>query len=665
MLYNSTVTFCESLQIMNGLFGWTGKILKVDLERRKTSLLDTTDYYDLFLGGLGIGAKLYWEFSQDNLDAFRPDMPLIFMTGPLAGTPVPSASRLVICGKSPCIYPETFVSASIGGFFASELKRAGYDGIVISGKADRPVYLAVTNECVEIKEASHLWGLTNSKTHQALKAETNDRARLLSIGPGGESQVRFGAIHGDIGSNAAMGFGAVMGSKNLKAIVVSGTSLVPVANRGRVEELRNHFRRMTGDGYFNVFGTPAGFPGSGVELVRKAHCYNCPQGCYRALFRNSKGTENIAKCVASIYYRSWDARRNGHLTEASFEATNLANDYSICASDLMMVLEWLKQCRSEGLLSEQLQELDFKDIGSVEFLQNLVNKICQKEGFGEVLSQGAYRASMICGPQTKGIASEFLTPSGRLAEAYSPRVFIIPAIFYAIEKRPPIAELHDVCKPLVKWAMWYVSKGRDSCVSTEVLRNIGEMFWGNQQSMDFSTYEGKALAALKIQNREYAKESLALCDFAFPVFDDASSPGHVGNPSLESRFLSAVTGRDIDEAELETYGERIFNLNRAILLREGTNGKEDDSLPEFYFTQGEQTIPDAFGRRNHDLLLPGAGDNIISRKGATVDREKFTAMRSEYYNLRGWDTETGLLRQDKLIKLGLEGIVPILKNKVV
>ena len=181
---------------MNRFFGWTGKIIRVDLSELKITYLQTMDYADRFLGGLGIGEYLYWTESSPELDAFHPDMPLILMTGPLAATPVPSASRTVVCGKSPCIYPETFASASIGGFFAAELKKAGFDGVVIKGKAPYPLYLAIENDNVELKDAREWWGLTNRQTRQAISAEIGIHTRVLSIGPGAENRTRIGTIQG-------------------------------------------------------------------------------------------------------------------------------------------------------------------------------------------------------------------------------------------------------------------------------------------------------------------------------------------------------------------------------------------------------------------------------------------------------------------------------------
>jgi len=220
---------------MKELFGWAGKILKVDLSEEKTIILPTADYIARFLGGIGIGEKLYWDESSPGLDAFHPGNPLIFMTGPLAATPAPSASRVVVCGKSPSIYPETFAHASLGGFFAARLKKAGYDGIVIEGKADRPVYINIENDKVEIRDASHLWGLINSKTRHIIQEELGGNPRLLSIGPGGERGTRIGTVFSDVTGSASMGFGSVMGSKNLKAIAVRGSGKIPVADREQVE----------------------------------------------------------------------------------------------------------------------------------------------------------------------------------------------------------------------------------------------------------------------------------------------------------------------------------------------------------------------------------------------------------------------------------------------
>jgi aldehyde:ferredoxin oxidoreductase len=359
----------------------------------------------------------------------------------------------------------------------------------------------------------------------------------------------------------------------------------------------------------------------------------------------------------------WDMKRHGCQTEATFQATKLVNEYSLCAIDLSSILLWLDMCFKQNILSERETGLPLSDIGSIEFLETVINKICLREGFGEVLAEGTLRASKVYGEGSQEITRNFLTQTGRVGAAYSPKIFSLTSLIYATEPRPFIAELHEVQEPLTKWAMWYQSQNEESYVSTEVLRKISERFWGSEKAVDFSTHEGKAFAVIKIQNRHYAKESLILCDFTWPIFDDASKDDHVGDPTLESQLLSAVIGSEIDEKGLEEIGERIFNLNRAILLREGRKGREDDYLSEFYFIERDEPAADNFVRLNPELLLPGKGNEVISRKGKAVDRIEFERIRDEYYELRGWDIKTGLLKAASLNNLDLTGVAEDLSRR--
>ncbi|MEI6125768.1 MAG: aldehyde ferredoxin oxidoreductase N-terminal domain-containing protein [Pseudomonadota bacterium] len=648
---------------MKRLCGWTGKIAQVDLTERKISILDTQDYSPRFIGGIGIGQKIYWDQQAASpLDAFDSANPLILMTGPLAGTSAPSAPRLSVSGKSPCIYPETYAHASIAGFFPAELKMAGYDGMVITGRADKPVSISITHEDIQIRDAAHMWGLSNSKTRDILRKELGEKVRILSIGPGGENPTRIGIIFGDVAGSASMGFGSVMGSKNLKAIAVRGTRTIPVAEPEKIKSIRTSLRQMTGEGYFNLFGTPITL--GGTQVVKKAHCHGCPQGCWRSLQRDVSGFEDIRKCQTGMFYSLWDRKLHGKPTEASFQAATMANDYSLCVIELAMLLLWLDRCIDGGALTEKDIELPLAGMGSLEFLEALCKKICLREGFGQVLAQGVMRAAEIVGGAAQAIAGNFLSLTGR-GIAYGPKVFMQSALIYATEPRPSITELHEICEPLTKWGLWYTSQGEKSYVSTAVLRAIGKKFWGSELAVDFSTYEGKARASQLIQNRQYAKESLILCDFAWPVYDAVSTADHAGDPALESRLLSAVTGEDVDEKELDHKAERIFTLNRAILLREGRKGKEEDILPEFFFLERDEFIADVFGMYNPQLLLPGSGDEVISRRGKAVDREKFAQMRDEYYRLRGWDVKTGFLKKETLGALNLNELIEPLKDKAV
>ena len=639
------------------VYGWAGKIVRVDLNEKRVSTTDIEQYCEDFIGGIGIAEKIYWDEGHPDKDAFHPDNPLIFMTGPLAATAAPAAPRWIVCGKSPLMYPETFYSGSMSGFFGAELKMAGFDGIVIKGKAESPVYISIHDEKVEIKDARHLWGTTNSKVQNAVRNAEGDTAKLLSIGPGAENGSRIGTIMTDVGGSGSRGFGSVMGAKNLKAIAVAGTGKIPVADAAAIQRIRTRIKEMTGSGYFNLYGNPIIAPGSSV--VKKVHCHGCPMGCWRTLHRSAAGNEDIRKCQTPLFYSLWDRKLHKEVTEASFIAATMANDYSFCILEIVFLLRWLENCYEQGILTEQETELPLSTMGSLEFLETFFNKITKQEGFGAVLAEGVARAA-----QQVGKASEEIAASQR-AFPYGPKTFTQSALLYAVEQRPMVTELHEVCEPLTKWALWYLSNGEKSYVSTEVLRKIGSRFWGSEKAVDFSTYEGKALSAIKIQNREYAKESLILCDFVWPVFDDAGSGDHVGAPMLESQLLSAVTGQEVSEAALDTLGERIFNLNRAINLREGRKGREDDCLPKTQFIERVEPIADVFGMHNPELLLPGAGDEIISRKGKALDKEKFEQLLDEYYELRGWDRATGFPKKEKLEELGLGWVKDGLQDKIV
>jgi aldehyde:ferredoxin oxidoreductase len=639
------------------MYGWAGKILNINLNERKITTLDTEPYSERFIGGLGIGQKLYWDEAKFEQDAFHPDNPLIFMTGPLAATPAPAAPRWIACGKSPLMSPEMFYSGSLSGFWGAELKMAGYDGIVIKGRADHPIYINITDDKVEIKDARHLWGCKNSETQRTIRNEVGEKVKLMTIGPGAENNSRIGIIATDVAGSGSRGFGSVMGAKNLKAIAVVGSGKIPVFDAEKIQRVRDRVKEMTGAGFFNLFGNPITLPGSTV--VKKVHCHGCPMGCWRTLHRSAEGNEDIRKCQTPLFYSLWDKKLHGEITEASFIATTMANDYSLCILEVVFLFQWLEKCYQAGIISEKDAELPLSKMGSLGFLKSAFEKISKGEGFGSILAQGVARAAPMLGTESAQIAN------ANRPFPYGPKVFMQSALLYAIEPRPIVTELHEVCEPLTKWALWYKSNGEKSYVSTEVLRKIGKKYWGSEKAVDFATGEGKALSAIKIQHREYIKESLILCDFVWPVFDDASTAEHVGDPSLERQLFCSVTGKEIGEAEWERTAERIFNLNRAILLREGRKGRVDDRLPDTQFIERVEPIADVFGMHNPELLLPGAGDVIISRKGKALDREQFERMKEEYYELRGWDKQTGLLKKGKLIELDLPEVIEELKDKVV
>jgi aldehyde:ferredoxin oxidoreductase len=219
-----------------------------------------------------------------------------------------------------------------------------------------------------------------------------------------------------------------------------------------------------------------------------------------------------------------------------------------------------------------------------------------------------------------------------------------------------MAMLHEVSFLIGRWLLHRIRPDL-SPTTAQVFRASAARFWGSDKAWDLTTYEGKARAAATIQDRTYAKDSLVLCDFGWPIMDSFNTPDHVGDPTLESRLFTAVTGIETDEAGLNSYGERIFNLQRAILLREGWQAKGSDVPAAFNFTTPVQSDP-----INPQLLVPGPTEEPVSVKGNVLDRKKFEAMREEYYELRGWDPENGLQKTETLERLGLSEVVQSLKE---
>ena len=222
-------------------FGYAGKILRVDLSSGSVTDIPTANYADRFLGGRGIAAKIYWDEVSPNTRAFDPENRLLFLTGPLAGIAGLGGAKVQVCGKSAVTTPEYFCYASLGGSWAPYLKFAGYDGIVVQGKSDKPVYLFLHDGICEIRDASHLWGKGAIEVREQLKSELGTTTRVVATGPAGENMVVFANLLADEDSSGSGGLGAVMGSKGLKAIAitdhdsVSGVKEAMNAAKGKIE----------------------------------------------------------------------------------------------------------------------------------------------------------------------------------------------------------------------------------------------------------------------------------------------------------------------------------------------------------------------------------------------------------------------------------------------
>jgi len=623
--------------------GYAGKILRVDLSSGSSTLIPTREYATRFLGGRGIAAKIYWDEVSPQTGPFDAQNRLLFLTGPLAGFHGLAGSRWQVCGKSPATHPEGFCYSNLGGSWGAQLKLAGYDGLVIEGKSDKPVYLYIQDDTVQIREATSLWGKRAVEVRQDLKIELGNSVRVVTTGTAGDHLVPFATLLADNDATGSCGLAAVMGSKNLKAIAVRGSGSVKAAHPDRLRDLTSHIRRLKEEPFITLI------PMAEPNLKREA-CYGCIQGCQRAAFEASDGTRSKFMCQSALFYLERALRHYGEWNEVPFRAGYLCNDYGLDTNVLETMITWLSRCRRSGILNDDNTGIPLSRMGSLEFIETLVRKIALREGFGEVLAQGIWEAAQVVGQDSGDlITADYTIKAGQNAW-YQPRMFIVTGLLYAMEPRQPIQQLHEVGILSMKW-LWWAAQQEGGYLSSQMLRAIARRFWGSEVAADFSTYEGKALAAKKIQDREYAKESLILCDLSWPITDVVKSEDHLGDATLESQVLSAVTGKEVDEEELYRFGERVFNLQRAILVREGHRARQDDSLSDYHYN-----VPLKRALFNPECLAPGKDGEVISRKGAMVDREKFEQMKTEYYQLRGWDTSTGLQPKGKLEELGLADV---------
>jgi aldehyde:ferredoxin oxidoreductase len=619
------------------MYGWMGKILWVNLTDSEIKTVPTQPYVEKYLGGRGIASRIYLDTVNPEIRAFDPANPLIFMTGPLVATGAQGATRMAVASKSPSLYPEGYCYSNIGGFFGAELKKAGFDGVVIEGRAPKPVYLSIRDSSVELRDASSLWGHGSYRTSQLLQDTHGEKVRFIVTGVAGERLVRSATAFASHEGSARMGIGAVMGSKNLKALTVLGTGTPSAADPEKLKELNLYTLKISER---LKSSSPPGIGATGhgdiLEVLGNGGCYQCALECHRKLYRFGKRREleGYRRCQAMEYYLPWRYGREDEPVDTLFDAPTLANDYSIDTNDIAPIIEWLYACYRAGALSESETNLPLSRIGTREFLDKLFHSIAYREGFGDMLAEGLERSLNKIPSKARALLGLAVSSGVHQDSSTPPGAVIAYPLLRAMEPRSHQALIHEISRLRLVW-LRSLSQPGVSPVTGKVFHAIARAFWGSEAAGELSSYEGKALAVKKIQDRTYIKDSLGLCDAAWPIIYSLNTPDHVGDPDLESRLFSAVTG--ISGEEIETYAGRVFDLQRAILLREGRKVLAADFPPESFFTEGPEQP------QGRPWLVPGPDDEAVNAAGKALDKQKYTDMVKEYYRLRGWDEETGLL----------------------
>ncbi|MFC1885759.1 aldehyde ferredoxin oxidoreductase N-terminal domain-containing protein [Thermodesulfobacteriota bacterium] len=661
---------------MADLYGWRGKILRVDLTTKKSTEVPTSNYVPKFVGGAGICARIAWDELLPEVGAFDPDNKLIFMTGPIAGTLAPASSRLHLGFISPVTYPtEDYVKSNIGGHWGAELKFAGYDGLIIQGKSPNPVWLWINDGKVEIKDAADYWGMDVYSTEEAIwDALGSKKIQIAAIGQAGENLVRYAVIMTDHGNAAGVGgAGAVMGSKNLKAVAIRGTGGVDAA---KPDELADYALWISGQmyrgdarppwGLYNVGAHRLGFGGSESEKLRTHYekttikaksCFGCPVGCFpvfsvpdavRPAFTNI--------CSALAWYREFDeARHGGECTTAYLKVSALTDTLGINCNELKRIIRWLEGCYEKGLLSEGETGISLNDLGEYECVERLCAKIISRDGFGDKLAEGVHRAYDLTGE----IGREFIEHANRGFEStYTPRHLPTSALEAAMDSSHRKEYYHTWATRFLRW------HPQDECglLTLDEWVNVVKEIFGRDDIIDHTgdAFYASNKAWLAKWTEDYKTAicgGMELCDWVWNwnwtwYSDKSNRRGWA--PQGEAKIFTLVTGMPMDVNGLLKIGERIRNLERAIMIREGRR-RQDDTLGDEFFTQAKISGIEYMAQQETFNKAPGA-DGVFVPVTRVLDRDKFEKLKDAYYKERGWNLNTGIPTRAKLEELDLKDV---------
>jgi aldehyde:ferredoxin oxidoreductase len=620
-----------------GACGWAGEIIWVDLSKREVTKRPTSEFEpEKYIGGVGLGTRIFWELGCPDVDAFHPDSPLLVSVGPLTGSSGPF-SRAEVCGIAPQSYPrELFAYSGFGGKFPSELKYAGYDAIVVVGKADKPAYIVVNDGEIAIRDASHLWGVDTFATQEALIGD-HPKASAMTIGPAGENLSRIAVILNETASSAGQGgYGAVMGSKNLKAIVVRGTGTQRVARPRELLELLEE-RRKAGEwaagpyqtwGRYPLCGEPIRSEMEQKYLKKFSGCYGCPYQCQG--FYDMPGIGKGGQMCTEAWY-GWFS---GGSSEGMWEGNILSQKLGINNAELIGLMIFVWEGVARGILRRE--DLGLSSIPQIDnstapkfggqeahhtFLTELLQGIA---GGSSPFSQGVARAAEQLGPQAIDLYNSIFP-------AYGYRNHHIEgvgaALHWATDTRDPFNSCHD----------YTTSFGRDADVAAHFGLAGGYLNGPDRKNV----YERAEHETVWVQHHQCLKNSLPICEWA-------SMPSLFFHPPamdlriFESRLFSAITGIDASADELWRAGERIWNLRRAIMVLRENRRREDDTLSQPWFER-----------------IVGSGDEVLPEP---LDREQWEAVKDRYYALCGWSVDTGRPSRAKLGELGMKEMADTLQS---
>lgn len=619
------------------MYGWAGKVLRVNLSEKRFHIEETeTAVLKKFIGGRGINSYFLYKGVRKKIDAFDPENLLIFGTGPLAGTIMPASCRFTVTALSSTTGGHG--DANSGGFFASELKFCGFDHIVFEGRSDKPVYLKIDKEGIAIEDAGELWGLDSWQAQSYLRKKYNGREyQIACIGIAGENMARVASVMHGLKRAAAKGMGAVMGSKNLKAVVLKGFRPLEVANpegfKARaIEIIKSHIR-----GDMTLYGTTGGVipevtsgysPASknlqttvfkGIKdidprimhkkfITKVKACYGCSIGCgrlYEVKEGEFSGLDGEGPELAAIW--SWGTQPQVSSIPAVLKADELSNRMGVDCIETGNTIAFAMELYQKGILTKEDTDGLELEWGNYKTVHTLIGKIARREGIGDVLSEGVERASEKIGRSSQYYAH---TIKGQSVSS-DMRVKHGIVLGYATSTRGA-----DHLRGLVI----------DDVMPIEYIKkNYGE------EALKSKGIKGKGEAVKWVQDMTTVPDCLGACK----IFYILSAGYQVFGFKDFAEILSLSTGENFSADDVRSASERIYNIERMFSARTAGFRRKDDRVPELFFRE------------------PTDGG---SSKGQKLDHNNFQLMLDEYYDARGWDKESGIPLPEKLKSIGLENI---------
>ncbi len=608
--------------------GYAGKILRVNLSDNTTFVEEIDEKFcRKYIGGAGFIAYYLYKELKPGIDPLGLDNKLIFALGPLTGVSLPGNARNCVGAKSPLT--GGIIKTEVGGNWGAELKHAGFDGIIVDGKAEKPVYLWIQDGKVSIKDASHLWGKETRETLNTIREELGDnRIQVTMIGPGGENLIRFACVMNGLYDAAGRGgAGAVMGSKNLKAIAVRGHQRPRVASPEGVKELRDWLLKnkqlwagiaeggTAGHGTAMEMAVTSGnltvnnfregiFPDAKLidcEVIKIGMdgCFACPIRCKKVM--ECKGPYPVDRAYGGPEYETLGALGpNCGISniEAISRGSELCNANSLDTISTGMIISFAMECFENGLLTtEDTGGIDLR-FGNAEAMLKTIELIAKREGIGNLLAEGAAKAAQKIG---KGAKQYSMEVKGLEIPMHEPRLKHTLGVGYMVNPHGA-----DHCLNL-----------HDTMVEVEgpVLEQLRPIM-GIIEPLSLDDYGALKVALLKVRQLDrMIRDSLVLC--SIPPYDYAQL----------ANITAAVTGWDTSPVEQLRVAERTLTMFRLINIREGLTA-EDDKLPERFFQPKSGALADK-----------------------PLDHEKMEEAKSYYYTLMGWDSKTGIPLKEKVEEL--------------